>query len=307
MIALTAIFTALAALPVLQHGRNTACKWNTRKCATQMPAALRGHMWTRNGYAECPCQPEELWAFFSHFVGTGPGQKKFDCKEGQSEGGADWAKNRVGISLGGEPGADAGLKDHIRKQMKHWKTLDLQKQLGETEQGLLEIGGRFFKWVEQVIAEARQGGDVATTRYHIMIYNYEKEKSYIGQPHCDVRLKATHATGLMRLLLPVGNCLDRPLLFTVQNGQDDRFGFRAPWSRVIGVVRGVVLMDAIGAGALDFVPAGKFDLEKGERDAAAGPIRFMHAPFATGAWGARGTGHDRMAATVVLSGKSVQT
>ena len=75
-----------------------------------MPKALRGHIWTRNGYAECPCPPEELWAFFSHFVGTGPGQRKFDCKEGQSEGGADWAVNRVGISLGGEPGADAGLK-----------------------------------------------------------------------------------------------------------------------------------------------------------------------------------------------------
>ena len=130
-----AVMEALRRLDVFQHAPKSNCKWNTRKSVFQLPEALQGHIFQRNGYRACPLDEEEAWLFLTFFTGTKPGGK-FDAKQNEAEGGAIWRKNTLVVNLGGGGGADKGLKDYIYRQMEVWGRAE---ECGE----LVEPYGRF--------------------------------------------------------------------------------------------------------------------------------------------------------------------
>ena len=104
-------------------------------------------------------------------------------------------------------------------------------------------------------------------------------------------------------------CNDRDLLFVAANGHMGRgrakgfFNFKRGWTRIVGVARGAVLMDAIGAGALPLLPAGCADLSGDGKHLSAEEVRFLHAAFATvNASGGRGLEAGKIAVSIVFSG-----
>ena len=121
---------------------------------------------------------------------------------------------------------------------------------------------------------------------------------YIAKSHhADIRLK----DATTRFLAPCAGS-SKSLLFFVANGYEDsgRFYYDKLKTRAIGVATGALLMDQVGSGASPFLPAGSIDLETGEASATALEVRWIHAAFAAGAYGARAAWE--LDATVAVSG-----
>lgn len=298
-----AVIEALQGLDVFQHEPKANCKWNTRKSVFQLPAALQGHIFQRNSYRACPLDEEEAWTFLTFFTGTKPGGR-FDAKQNEAEGGAIWRKNTLVVNLGGGGGADKGLKDYIYRQMEAWGDAEECGELAEPYLTLYWLGTYFVEWWEEVIAQAKANGDVRSQRLHFNFYNYKRLPKFIGDVHLDVRLKAEVAEDLWRLILPLGNSHDRPLLFLVMNCEVVRgkLRFDNGDARIGGIARGGVLFDSVGGGALELVPAGRCDLGRGGDHANAKHIRFAHGALATGPPGERGIQDGRMVVTAVFTG-----
>ena len=292
---------ALLSLPFLRPRGSTNCDWNVQHSVFDLPE-LSGHIFQRNGYDVCPLDTYELWDFLTFFTGDKPGGP-FDAPEGRVEG-VNWGANKVAINLGGGHEADRGLKDHIDDQMEVWRIASSRGELHGDQEDLYWLGVDLKRWYMEVMRQARDNGDLRTQRIHFNFYNYEERPTYIGDVHLDVRLKAEVAEDLWRLILPLGNSHDRPLLFLVMNCEVVRgkLRFDNGDARIGGIARGGVLFDSVGGGALELVPAGRCDLGRGGDHANAKHIRFAHGALATGPPGERGIQDGRMVVTAVFTG-----
>jgi hypothetical protein len=270
---------------------------------------LKGFFTSRDGVYTCPIVSKDWFLFFAAFVGDGPGGDYDGSSPESGDGGAVWRKCYMSIQWGA---ADAGLRAAVQRQLRRWRrATDRGKNmdaLDETEQWLYQTGVVITEWLDSVVAKAKRVDDLYTSCIHVMVYGYNK-KNYKGGLHVDARLRAVARYRLKRLIVPAADCNDRDLLFVAANGRMGRgryknfFSFKRHWTRIVGVARGAVLMDAVGAGALPLLPAGFADLSGDGDHLSAEEVRFLHAAFATtNASGGRGLEAGDMAVSIVFSG-----
>ena len=255
-------------------------------------------------YTRCPLKAEHLKQLFLYFV-KGPGGP-FDGIGGV--GGALWRKV-WSIQLGAK--VDCGLYKAMDEKLGEWKkaTNDFHncEALPEAELEIACLANLFFIWVEEVRAEILEVDKLKVSDIHIQFYGWEDgAEPYTGTLHADLRLEAVMPGDLARVLLPAADCYDRPLLFVIANGvlRQGRSVFSFAWThaRVVGVAFGALVMNAVGCGALELLPAGKADLSGSGDDANADAVHALHGAHMVGPGTARERGTSKLSATVVMTG-----
>ena len=255
-------------------------------------------------YTPCPLEAEHLQQLFLYFV-KGPGGP-FDGIGGV--GGALWRKV-WSIQLGAK--VDCGLYKAMDEKLGEWKkaTKDFTDfgALPKPELEIAYLANLFFRWVKDVRAEILAVDKLKVSNIHIQFYGWEDEaEPYTGTLHADLRLEAVMPGDLARVLLPAADCYDRPLLFVIANGVlrqgGSVFSFAWTHARVVGVAFGAIVMNAVGCGALELVPAGKADLSGSGDDANADAVHALHGAHMVGPGSARERGTSKLSATVVMTG-----
>ena len=137
--------------------------------------------------------------------------------------------------------------------------------LPKAELEIAYLANLFFIWVEEVRAEILEVDKLKVSNIHIQFYGWEDgAEPFTGTMHADLRLEAVMPGDLARVLLPAADCYDRPLLFVIANGVlrqgGSVFSFAWTHARVVGVAFGAIVMNAVGCGALELLPAGEADL-----------------------------------------------
>ena len=288
-------------------GKNT--DYNVTNDAFACDARLKGFFTSRAGVYECPIVSKDFWLFFAFFVGCEPGGPYDGPSPDSASGGAVWREGYVSVQWGA---ADGGLRADVERQMRRWRrATDRGKnmdELDETEQWLYKTGTVVTEWLDTVVATSKRVDDLSPSCIHFMIYGYDGT-NFKGGLHVDSRLRAVARARVKRLIVPAADCNDRDLLFVAANGHMGRgrfkgfFSFKRRWTRIVGVARGAVLMDAVGAGALPLLPAGCADLSGDGNHLSAEEVRFLHAAFATvNASGGRGLEAGKIAVSIVFSG-----
>ena len=255
-------------------------------------------------YTRCPLKAEQLQKLFLYFV-KGPGGP-FDGIGGV--GGALW-RSVWSIQLGAN--VDCGLYKAMDEKLGEWKkaTNDFHNcgALPKAELEIACLANLFFIWVEEVRAEILEVDKLKVSDIHIQFYGWEDgAEPYTGTMHADLRLVAVMPGDLARVLLPAADCYDRPLLFVIANGvlRQGRSVFSFAWThaRVVGVAFGALVMNAVGCGALELLPAGKADLSGSGDDANADAVHALHGAHMVGPGTARERGTRKLSATVVMTG-----
>ena len=255
-------------------------------------------------YTRCPLEAEHLQKLFLYFV-KGPGGP-FDGIGGV--GGALW-RSVWSIQLGAN--VDCGLYKAMDEKLGEWKkaTNDFHNcgALPKAELEIACLANLFFIWVEEVRAEILEVDKLKVSDIHIQFYGWEDgAEPYTGTMHADLRLVAVMPGDLARVLLPAADCYDRPLLFVIANGvlRQGRSVFSFAWThaRVVGVAFGALVMNAVGCGALELLPAGKADLSGSGDDANADAVHALHGAHMVGPGTARERGTRKLSATVVMTG-----
>ena len=80
------------------------------------------------------------------------------------------------------------------------------------------------------------------------------------------------------------------------------FSFAWTHVRVVGVAFGAIVMNAVGCGALEYLPAGKLDLSGSGDDANADAVHALHGAHITGPGPASERGTSELSVTVVMTG-----
>ena len=70
----------------------------------------------------------------------------------------------------------------------------------------------------------------------------------------------------------------------------------------MGVAFGAIVMNSVGCGALELLPAGEADLSGSGDDANADAVRALHGAHIVGPGSARERGISKLSATVVMTG-----
>lgn len=253
-------------------------------------------------YTRCPLKAAQIQRLFLHFVG-GPGGA-FDGNGGV--GGALWRRVHS-IQLGAN--VDCGLYKTIDEKLGEWKEATNNfhncAALPRPELEIALLAESFLKWVKTVRAEILAVDKLKVSAIHIQFYAWN-EVHYTGTMHADLRLEAELPNDLKRVLLPAADCYGRPLLFILANGVLRQGGsvFSFAWThvRVVGVAFGAIVMNAVGCGALEYLPAGKLDLSGSGDDANADAVHALHGAHITGPGPASERGTSELSVTVVMTG-----
>lgn len=333
-----AVAAALARLPFAKRGGRV--NWNVTAAPWELAppgSALAGLVKPLDADSwACPLTTGELYKFFGYFVGPLPGQPgyhgKYDASSGPG-GGRLIKATTVTIQLGdgGDGRAarrgdderyDLGLLCDIFKKVEEWNAkTDRAKNfdaLNAEELQIYALGLQFTNYYAKMRAAAADDPDMGEgSHMHVTFYKAEGLKTQDivkGTVHSDTRMKSQKAAdedpNIWRVIARAADAEDAPLSFWIGNAKHNvpNVGTTIVWdgAREFGVVRGPVLLSAVGCGGVVLLGPGLLAMAAPD-DAAAGgratDVRVFHAAWVAGPKGKTGT--RTMVASIVLSGHKV--